>query len=119
MPLITCKIYLKLNWIEDCILSRFWDSAKYKTTESKLHVPIVTLSTKNNSNQTKHVNYRFKRFVCWSNYYTVPVKVINDDINMYELLSASFQGVRRLFALAYDPTDDNEAGIKDKKKFFF
>ena len=38
---------------------------------------------------------------------------------MYELLSASFQGVRRLFALAYDPTDDNEAGIKDKKKIFF
>ena len=30
MPLINCKIYLKLNWIEDCILSSTGDSSKFK-----------------------------------------------------------------------------------------
>ena len=45
-------------------------------------------------------------------------KVINNDTNIYELLSASFQGVRRLFVIVYDATDDNETGIKDNKKYF-
>ena len=33
-------------------------------------------------------------------------------------LSASFQGVRRLFVLPYDATDDNEASVKDSRKYF-
>ena len=45
-PLINCKVYLKLNWIEDCILSSAGNSANFETTDAKLHVPIVTLSTK-------------------------------------------------------------------------
>ena len=46
MPLINCKVYLELNWIEDCILSSAGNSANFETTDAKLHVPIVTLSTK-------------------------------------------------------------------------
>ena len=46
MPLINCKVYLELNWIEDCILSSAGNSANFETTYAKLHVPIVTLSTK-------------------------------------------------------------------------
>ena len=33
-------------------------------------------------------------------------------------LSASFQGVRRLFALPCDATDDDEASVKDNRKYF-
>ena len=44
MPLINSKVYLKLNWIEDCILSCGGDSARFAITDAKLHVPIVTLS---------------------------------------------------------------------------
>ena len=44
MPLINSKIYLQLNWIEDCILSSAGDSAKFKIADAKLHVPVVTLS---------------------------------------------------------------------------
>ena len=46
MPLMNCKVYLELNWIEDCILSSARDSAKFEKTDPKLHVPIVSLSTK-------------------------------------------------------------------------
>ena len=53
MPLINCKVYLELNWIEDCILSSAGDSAKFAITDAKLHVPIVTLSTKDSENLTK------------------------------------------------------------------
>ena len=56
--------------------------------------------------------------VYWNNYQTIPAKVINYDTNIYELPSASFQDVRRLFALAYDAANDNEEGTKDNKRYF-
>ena len=77
MPLINFKIHLELNWIEDCILSGAGDSANFKTTDAKLHVPIVTLFTKENVNLTKQLRNRFKRSVSWNSYQTIPAKVIN------------------------------------------
>ena len=77
MPLINCKIHLELNWIEDCILSSAGDSEKFKITDVKLHVPIVTLSTKDNLNLIKQLSNRFKRSAYWNNYQTIPAKVIN------------------------------------------
>ena len=46
MPLINCKVFFELNWIEDCILSSAGNSEKFAITDAKIHVPIVTLSTK-------------------------------------------------------------------------
>ena len=121
MPSINCKVYLELNWIEDCILSSAGNSAKFAITDAKLHVPIVTLSTKDSANLTKQLNEGFKRSVYWNSYETKPAKVIEQGKNIYELLNASFQGVKRLFVLAYFIVADaanNEAGIKDNKKYF-
>ena len=75
MSLINFKIHLELNWIEDCILSSAGDSAKFEITEAKLHVSIVTLSTKGNINLTKQLSERFKS-VYWDSYQTKPAKVI-------------------------------------------
>ena len=47
MPLINCKVHLELNWTEDCILSSARNSAKFEITNTKLHVPIATLSKSN------------------------------------------------------------------------
>ena len=60
MLLINCKIHLELNWIEGCILSNAGNSAKLKIIDAKLHVPIVTLSTKTNVNLTKQLSNGFK-----------------------------------------------------------
>ena len=72
------------------------DSAKFKITDTKLHVPIVTLFT---VNLTKQLSDEFKKSVYWSNYQTVLERVINKGNNIYELLT--FQDVKRLFVLAY------------------
>ena len=101
MLLINYKIHLEFNWIEDCILSSAGDSAKFKITDARLHVPIVTISTKDNVNLTKKLSDGFKRSLYWNNYQTIPAKVIDQGTNIYELLKASFQGVKRLFVLAY------------------
>ena len=90
MPLINCKIHLELNWIEKCILPGVGDSAKLRITDAKLRVTIVTLSTKDNVTLTKQLSNGFKRSVYWNSYQTIPGKIINDETNIYELLSASF-----------------------------
>ena len=87
--------------MEDCILSSVEDSAKLIIIYAKLHVLIVTLSAKDNVNLTKQLSNGFKRSIYWNIYQTILVKVTNKETNIYELLSASFQGVKRLFVLAY------------------
>ena len=48
MPLITCKINLHLNWSENCVIVATNVAAQataFSTTNKKLYVPVVTLST--------------------------------------------------------------------------
>ena len=76
MPLINRKVYLELNWIEECILSSAGGTAKCGITDANWHVPIVTLSTKDSANLTKQLNEEFKRSVYWNSYETKHAKVI-------------------------------------------
>ena len=80
------------------------------------------MSTKDFANLAKQLNEGFKRSVYWNSYETKPAKVIEQGKNIYELLNASFQGVKRLFVLAYfiaaGNNADQEAGIKNNKKYF-
>ena len=102
------------------------NSAKFEISDAKLRVPIVTLSTKDSANLTKQLNEGFKRSAYWNSYETKPAKVIEQGKNIYELLNASFQGVKRLFVLAYfiaapaaaGGNTDDTAGIKNNKKYF-
>ena len=64
----------------------------------------------------KKISEGYKRSVDWNSYQTIPAKVFNQRTNIYELLSASFEGVKRLFVLAYfidaPAVSDNEPGTK-------
>ena len=64
MPLINYKVHLELNWIKYCILSSAGNSAKFEIKDSKLHVYIVTLSTKD----TNQLSEGFKSSVYWTSY---------------------------------------------------
>ena len=121
MLLINYKIHLELNWFEGCILSSDGHSAKFKIMDTKLHVPIVTLSTKDMVNLIKQLSDGFKRSVYWNSYQAIPAKVLHYGTNMYGLHSASFRVVKRSFVLAYIIATDaanNEAGKKNKKRVF-
>ena len=68
---------------------------------------------------TKQLSEGFKRSVYWTSYQINPTKVTEKGKNLYKLLNASFQGVRRLFVLAYvvvAGAADDETGIKNNKK---
>ena len=83
------------------------------------------MPTKDSANLTNQLNEGFKRSVYRNSYETKPEKVIEKGKNLYELLNASFQGVKRLFVLTYtiaapvgtNPAD-NTAGIKSNRKYF-
>ena len=57
MPLVNCKIDLELTWHKDCMISSADAAAgqvvSFMITNTKLYVPDVTLSTKDNNNLTK------------------------------------------------------------------
>ena len=48
---------------------------KFAITDAKLHVLIITLSTKDSANLTKQVNEGFKRSAYWNSYETKLAKV--------------------------------------------
>ena len=118
MLLVNCKIDLKLTWHKDCMISCL-DAAdarnpvSFMITDTKLYVPIVTLSTKDNTNLSKQLNEGFKRTIYWSQYVSKPFpekNYIKNGISRFPL-DAAFQGVNRLFVLAFDDNRKNDPAI--------
>ena len=122
MPLINCKAELSLNWIENCVLTSAAidananntgaDIATFKIIDAKIYVPIVTLSAEGNAKLSKLLCEGFKRSVYWDKYNVIDNTVVEIAANNEEkyirlLLDSSYQGVKRLFVLAYDNTADD------------
>ena len=59
MPLINCKVNLILTWSEDCVITNSTGKGKFKTTETKLYFPVVTLSTQDNAKLLQHIKIWF------------------------------------------------------------
>ena len=102
MPLINCKVELKLRRDPDCVLPNLAGASTFTITDAKLYVRIVTLSTEDNAKLSNQLSERFKRPIYWNNYKVVPEKLYNTDANIREKLDFSCQGVKRLFVLAYE-----------------
>ena len=63
MPLINCKIHLELNWTKDCVI--LTADTTFKITNTKLYLPIVALSSKDNVKLVKLLKEGFKRPAIW------------------------------------------------------
>ena len=112
MLLINCKVRIKLNWSKDCAMSAIADTT-FKITNTKLYVPIVTLSSKDNVKLVKLLEKGFKRPVYQSEYQTKICSKNSDENNLTRFpLDASFQGVRRLFVLAFDNNNDDNKNVE-------
>ena len=130
MSLINCKIHL-LNWDNICVMYGTDTYAgccndnnretTFKITSTKLYVPIVTLSTKDNVNLTKQLNEGFKRSVYWNEYKSkIETKEADADNLKRFRLDASFQGVNILFVLAFDNTNDGDNKVeRDSHRKYF
>ena len=97
------------------------DEASLKITNTKLYVPTVTLSSKDNIKLVKLLEEGFKRSVYWNEYHT---KINTEDLDNNNLkrflLDAAFQGVNRLFVLAFNNTANsaNKVERNSHTKYF-
>ena len=103
MPLINCGIKLNLTWKKECVLSTGGGNALFIINDTKLHVPVVTLSKKVNKDFIEQQNKKFQRSIYWKEYKTKEINE-NADSNVFKYinLDPSFQGVNRLFVTAYN-----------------
>ena len=113
MPLINCEVELSLTWYESCILSSAGTAATFAITDKQL--PVVTLKTDGNVKSSKLLKERFKRLVYW-NKYKITLKDYDNEY-VTERLDASFQGVSKLFVLAY-ARGDNVTNENSYRKYF-
>ena len=72
----------------------------FTITETNLHVPVVTLSTQDNAKLLPQLKSGFKRTISWNKYLAKP-ELLAQNANLNHLIEPSFQGVNRLFVLAF------------------
>ena len=105
MRLSNCEVNLELTWSTDCVITNSTGAGKFAITETKLYVPVVTLSTQDNAKSLQQLKSSFKRTINW-NKYESNVKTFAQNRYLNYLINPSFQGVNRLFVLFFE----NEAG---------
>ena len=98
--LINCKVELILTW--SSIYSNVANQVPtFTITETNLYVPVVTLSTQDNAKLLPQLKSGFKRTISWNKYLTKQ-GLLAPNANLNHLIEPSFQGVNRLFVLAFE-----------------
>ena len=108
MSLINCEVNLILTWPSTCFLIATGNqnqNATFAITDTKLYVPVVTLSTQEDTKFFQQLKSGFKRVINWNKYLSKP-ELLAQNPNLNHLVEPSFQGVNRLFVLAFENDDD-------------
>ena len=63
MSLINCEVNLILTWYKDCAITNSTGEGKFSITETKLYVPVVTLSTRDNEKLLQQLKSGFKNTI--------------------------------------------------------
>ena len=108
MPLINCEVNLILTRSSSCVLIATAiqnQAATFKITDTKLYVPLVTLSTQENTKFLQQLKSGFKRVINWNKYLSKP-ELLAQNPNLNHLVEPSFQGINRLFVLTFEIDND-------------
>ena len=101
MPLINCEVNLILTWSSVCVITDSRGAGRFAITNTKLYVPVVTLSTQENTKFLQQLKSGFKRAINWNKYLSKQ-ELLAQNPNLNHLVEPSFQGVNRLFVLAFE-----------------
>ena len=101
MPLINCEVNLILTWSSTCVITDSNGAGTFAITDTKLYIPVVTLSTQENSKLPQQLKSGFKRVINWNKYLSKP-ESFRRNANLNYLLEPSFQGINTLFVLAFE-----------------
>ena len=93
MPLINCEINLILTWSTNCVIvstNAANQNVTFEITDTKLYVPVVTLSTQDNSKLLQQFKSGFKRVINWNKYLSKP-ELLRRNPKLNHLVEPSFQ----------------------------
>ena len=108
MSLINCEVSLFLTWSSTCVITNSTGEGRFKITDTKLYVPVVTLSTQDNAKLLQQLKSGFKRTINW-NKYESNIKTFAQNRYLNHLINPSFQGVNRLFVLSFENEDQRKS----------
>ena len=121
MPLINCEVSLTLTWSVNCVLTDITTQAAraaqgdnparpainapknaiFQITDTKLYVPVVTLSTENDKRLLEKLRTGFKRTIKRNrDRPEMTNQTKNNDLNY--LIDPTFTKVNRLFVLSFE-----------------
>ena len=114
--LINCEINLDINWSGNCLIVATKATVQvtsFSITDTKLYIPVVTLSTQDNAKLLEQLRSGFKRTIYWNKYQS---KMSTERQKQYldYLIDPSFQGVNRLFVSPFE----NQAQQLSYKRYY-
>ena len=145
MSLINCEVSLILTWSRECVITSMErrvitntrrdtspTNATFQITDTKLYVPVVTLSTEDDNNFLEQLKSGFKRTIKWNKDRSEMTNQTKNN-NLNYLIDPTFTKVNRLFVLSFENENDrtsfskyyvpnvqikNFNGLIDGKSFF-
>ena len=124
IPLINCEIELILTWSKNCVLVDMTVKAaegdnpaivaptelEFRITDTKLYVPVVTLSKENDTKLLEQLKPVYKKTIKWNKYKSqMTIQPQNNNLNY--LTDPTFTNVNRLFVLSF--ARDNAGDKRD------
>ena len=104
MPLINCEVNLILTWSSTCVLAAVGDANQAATICNNLYKTLCSSSnliTQENTKFLQQLKSGFKKVINWNKYLSKP-ELLAQNPNLNHLVEPSFQGVNRLFVLAFE-----------------
>ena len=115
MLLSNCEINFILTWSADCVISSATGKTRLALTDTKLYVPVVILSSRENRNHLNNWNQVLKG-INWSKYQS-KVTIQASHPYLDSSIDLSFKGLNRLFDLSLEKdTDRKRHGFNRNKK---
>ena len=109
-PLINCEVKLILTWSANCVMI-YNDAVNhgftFTITETNLYAPVVTLSTQDDAKLLPQLKSGFERTISWNKYISQQ-ELLPQNPNLNHLIEPSFQGLKRLFVLAFEQRISNK-----------
>ena len=108
MPLINCEINFILTWSANRVIpcAVAGQATTFAITNTKLYVPVVTLSTQESGKLLQQLKSGFRHTINWNKYHLKTELLNAPNPYLDFLIDPSFQGVNRLFVLPFNALDD-------------
>ena len=114
MPLINCLVTLILDWSKKHVISESNKATTFAITDTRFYVPVVNLSTQDNTKVLQQLKSGFKRTINWNRYQSnVSIERPNEYLDY--LIDRSFQEGNTLFVLSFE----NNATEQAMQSIFF